>query len=115
MAETEESASGARHLTAKNFDEVLSASPGPMLVDFWAPWCGPCRLIAPMIDELARETEGRATVGKIDVQAEPSLAVRFSVMTLPSLVFFRDGKPVETIVGAVPKAELLKRLDALRS
>jgi thioredoxin 1 len=104
---------GAVHLTAATFDEALAGSPGPTLVDFWAPWCGPCKAIAPMIDDLARELSGRATVGKVNVEDEPALAVRFSVMALPALMFFKGDQTAETLVGAVPKAVLLERLQAL--
>ena len=114
MAEiTSRPATGAVHLTEASFDEALAGSPGLMLVDFWAAWCGPCKAIAPMIEELAGELAGRVTVGKVNVDAEPGLAVRFSVMALPTLMFFKDGKAVDTLVGAVPKAALLARLRAL--
>lgn len=113
MSETP-AGSGALHLTTATFDQALAASPGPVLLDFWAPWCGPCKAIAPMIDELANEVAGRAMVGKINVEAEPDLAARFSVMALPALVFLRDGQTVEKLVGRVPKAVLLERLVKLR-
>jgi thioredoxin len=102
------------HLTEGTFDEAVAASEGPMLVDFWAPWCGPCRAIGPVLDQIARERAGRTTVAKVNVDESPSLAARFGVRAIPALMFFKDGAHVETLVGAVPKAEIVKRLDALR-
>jgi thioredoxin 1 len=102
---------GARHITAETIDATLAS--GPVLLDFWAPWCVPCKAIAPMIDDLAREMAGRATVGKINVEAEPAVAERFGVKALPSLLFLKDGKVVDTLVGKVPKQVLADRLLAL--
>jgi thioredoxin len=102
-----------RHLTEITFDETLAASEGPVVVDFWAPWCGPCRAIAPALEEIARELEGRAIVGKVNVDEAPALAARFGVQAIPTLLFFRDGALKETLVGAVPKAAIVERLTAL--
>ena len=101
------------HLTEATFDEALVASEGPMLVDFWAPWCGPCRAIAPVLDEIARERAGTATIAKVNVDEQPALAGRFGVRSIPTLLFVKDGKVVETLVGAVPKSVMLERLDSL--
>jgi thioredoxin len=105
---------GAVHVTTATLDAMLADSPGPVLLDFWAPWCGPCKAIAPMIDELAREMAGQATIGKVNVEAEPAIAERFGVQALPSLLFFKGGQRVETLVGRVPKAVLADRLRKLR-
>ena len=101
------------HLTAGTFDETIAVSDGPVLVDFWAPWCGPCRAIAPALEDIARTYQGRATVAKVNVDEEPTLAARFSIRAIPALMFFKDGKVADTVVGAVPKAEIVKRLGAL--
>jgi len=95
----------AKHLTSVDFDQVISGSQ-PVLVDFWATWCGPCRMIAPVIEEVAAEFEGRAVVGKVDVDQEPGLAQRYGVMSIPTLVVFKDGRVVEQAVGARGRADV---------
>ena len=90
------------HLTADNFDEVISS--GTVLVDFWADWCMPCKMVAPIIDELAAEYEGAVTIAKVDCDAEQGLAQRYSVMSIPTVILFKDGLESQRIVGAQPKA-----------
>jgi thioredoxin len=100
-------------LTEAGFDEALVAHPR-LVVDFWATWCGPCRAIAPTLEAVAREQAGDVVVGKVNVDEQPALAARFSVRSIPTLLFFKDGVPVTTLVGAVPRTEIDKRLAALR-
>lgn len=95
----------AMHLTAKTFDEAI-AGDKPVLVDFWATWCGPCRMIAPVIEEVATAFEGRALVGKVDVDEEAGLAQRYGVMSIPTLIVFKGGKVVEQAVGARGKQDV---------
>ena len=99
-------------LTTQTFDEALVAHPA-LVVDFWAPWCGPCRAVAPVLDEIAREQSERVVIGKVNVDEEPEVAARFGIRSIPTLVFFRDGKPVDGVVGAVPKAEIERRVARL--
>jgi thioredoxin 1 len=101
------------NVTEATFDGVVT-SEQPVVIDFWAPWCGPCRAIAPVLDELARELGDQVTIGKVNVDEQPALAVRFGVQAIPQLAFFKDGVLKDRIVGAVPRAEIVKRLDALR-
>lgn len=106
------SESATLSLTERNFSEIVAATPR-LLVDFWAPWCGPCRAIAPILEELARTEAGRLVVAKVNVDQEPGLAQRFGVQAIPTLLFFKEGQVVDTVVGAPPRAELARRLAAL--
>src|SRR5256886_10026266 len=94
------------HLTEKNFDEVLVATEGLVMVDFWAEWCGPCRAIAPVLEELAEASEGRVTLMKVNIDENPGLAARYGVRSIPTILFFKGAAVVERVVGAAPKAVL---------
>jgi len=94
--------------------EVLD-SDVPVLVDFWAPWCGPCRMIAPIVEELATEYEGKMAFAKLNVDEAPEVTTGYQIRSIPTVMFFKDGKVADTVVGAVPKKELLKRVEAVLS
>ena len=100
-------------LTADNFQAEVIEGDVPVLVDFWATWCGPCLAVAPVIDELASEYEGKLKVGKVDVDAQQQLAADFGVRSIPTLLIFKDGKMAEQIVGAVPKSQLVEKLQGV--
>lgn len=97
------------HITQANFEELVLRSEKPVLLDFWAPWCGPCRMVAPILEEIARENESIA-VGKIDVDEDGALAARFGITSIPTLILMDNGQPVKTLVGFRPKADILKQL-----
>ena len=105
--------SAAMELTKDNFKTEVIEGDVPVLVDFWAEWCGPCRAVAPVIDELAVEYEGKLKVGKVDVDAQQQLAADFGVRSIPTLLIFKDGKMAEQILGAVPKSQLIDKLQGI--
>ncbi len=103
----------ALELTDSNFEEVVLKSDKPVLVDFWAEWCGPCRMVAPIVADLANDYEGRAVVGKMDVDSNPQTAEKFGIRNIPTILFFKNGEIVDKQVGAVPKTILASKLDAI--
>lgn len=102
-------------LTDSNFQEEVLNTNGAVLVDFTAVWCGPCRMIAPVIDELANEFEGRAKVGKLDVDNNPQVAMQYGIRSIPTLLYFKDGQVVDQLIGAASKKVLASKLEALAS
>ena len=96
-----------------NFDDVVLKSDKPVLVDFWAEWCGPCRMIAPALEEISKEYTGKAVVAKCDVDENPGVASRFGIRNIPTVLFFKDGKVADKQVGAVPKNNFVNKLNNL--
>ena len=101
------------HLTDGSFDQAIAEQRNPVLVDFYADWCPPCRAIAPTLEELAREYAGRLTIVKVNIDEQPDLAARFDVHSIPTLLLFKAGSVVDRLVGALPKPALRRRLDAV--
>lgn len=101
------------NFTDDNFENEVLKSDKPVLIDFWAVWCGPCRLIAPIVEELAGEFEGKVKIGKLDVDENQDSAIRYGVRSIPTILFFKGGQVVDTIIGAVPKNHIVQKLNAL--
>ena len=98
-------------LTEQNFEAEVFQSPVPVLVDFWATWCGPCRMLAPVLEELAAEYDGRVVIGKVNVDEQPGLANAFGIQSIPTVMLFKDGKLAETVIGFRPKAQYVALLE----
>ncbi|AKQ46370.1 thioredoxin [Rufibacter radiotolerans] len=103
-------ANKAIEITDANFEEIIN-SDKPVLVDFWAEWCGPCRMVGPVVEELAGDYEGRVIIGKVDVDANPQTSAKFGIRSIPTLLVFKNGQVVDKQVGAVPKNVLAQKLD----
>ena len=100
-------------LTDSNFSSTVGESEVLVLVDFWAPWCGPCRLIAPVVEKLAQSYDGRLRVGKVNTDENPSVATQFNIRSIPTILFFKGGQVVDSVIGAVPEDQLRKKVDAI--
>ncbi len=103
----------AVEVTDANFEEIVLKSDKPVLVDFWAEWCGPCRMVGPIVDQLADEYGDKVVVTKVDVDSSPGTSAKFGIRNIPTILFFKNGEVVDKQVGAVPKTALAKKLDAL--
>ena len=103
----------ALELTDANFEELVMNSDKPVLVDFWAVWCGPCRMVGPVVEEISNEYEGKAIVGKVDVDNNPEVASKFGIRNIPTILFMKNGEIVDKQVGAAQKAQLTEKLDAI--
>ena len=102
-----------KSVTTDSFDEEVVKSQGLVMVDFWATWCGPCKIVAPVVEELAKEYEGKVTFAKLNTDENPDIASRYSIRGIPTLMFFKDGKVMDQVVGAVPKGQHKSKLDSL--
>ena len=101
----------ALELTDSNFEELVLKSDKPVMVDFWAEWCGPCRMVGPVVEELAKEYEGKAVVGKVNVDHNATVSMKYGIRSIPTILFFKNGEVVDRSVGAVPKTQLSQKLD----
>lgn len=99
--------------TDGNFEEEVINSSIPVLVDFWAEWCAPCKMIAPTVDEIAKEFDGKLKVGKVDVDSNPKVSSKYQIRSIPSIVFFKNGKVTDQIIGAVPKVKIMSKVESI--
>lgn len=99
-------------ITDNNFDEVVMKSDKPVLVDFWAEWCGPCRMVGPIVEELSKEYDGKAVIGKLDVDSNPNVSMQFGIRNIPTLLIFKNGQVVDKQVGVAPKNVLAQKINA---
>lgn len=102
-----------KNVTDANFEEVVLKSDKPVLVDFWAEWCGPCRMVGPIVDELAKEYDGKVEVTKVNVDENPEVTSKYGIRNIPTILFFKDGEVVDKTVGALPKGKLAEKLESL--
>jgi thioredoxin 1 len=102
----------ALEITDANFEELVLKSDKPVLIDFWAEWCGPCRVVGPIVEELSKDYEGKAVVGKVDVDSNPNISMKYGIRNIPTLLVFKNGEIVDKQVGAVPKNILAQKLEA---
>lgn len=103
----------ALEITDSNFEELVTKSDKPVLIDFWAEWCGPCRMVGPIVNDLATEYEGKAVIGKVDVDNNPAITNKFGIRNIPTILFIKNGEVVDKQVGAVPKNVLAAKLESL--
>lgn len=103
----------AIQITDANFEELVTKSDKPVLVDFWAEWCGPCRMVGPIVEEISNDYQGRAVVGKVDVDNNPEISMKFGIRNIPTILFFKGGQVADKIVGAGAKSVMTQKLDAL--
>lgn len=103
----------ALEFTDANFDELVLKSDKPVIVDFWAVWCGPCRMVGPIVEEIGKEYDGKVVVGKLDVDSNPATAQKFGIRNIPTLLYIKGGVIVDKVVGASPKQVLVKKLEAI--
>ena len=101
----------ALELTDSNFEELVLKSDKPVLVDFWAEWCGPCRMVGPVVEELSKEYDGKAVIGKLNVDNNAQVSMKYGIRSIPTILFFKNGEVVDRSVGAVPKPQLAQKLE----